>query len=320
LSIVIKFFASVFLERILKLNFDTIYKIYTLIYIIGGNGMALAKVRDILKCANDNGFAVAAFDIFNYESASWVVKAAEREKIPVILMFYPDMSSYIPLKTIGGLCRLIAENADVPVGVHLDHSRSFELVMSGIPAGFQSIMFDGSSFSYEENIDTTKRVKASAKIFGVDVEAELGVVGSGSNRDDFMDPNKYTTVEMAVEFVEKTDVDSLAVSIGNSHGNYVCEPHLDIKRLSEINSSIDIPLVLHGGSGIPADQVRESIKYGINKVNVATEYNNMMKDVFEQKFINSPHVLSSFDRSGEDMIEFVRERLKWFNPSDYHIS
>jgi len=233
--------------------------------------MPLGSLKDILRCADENRFASASYDVFNFESAFWVTKAAEMERVPVIVMFYPDMVSHIPMKVIAQMLRTIAEQSTVPVGVHLDHSHSFDEVLSGIPAGFQSIMFDGSSLPFEQNTDISKRVADAAHIFGADVESELGHVGSGSRREDFMEPEKYTSVASAVEFVEKTGVDALAVFIGNSHGNYVCEPHLDIKRLDEINRAVSIPLVLHGGSGTPWGQMERAVQLGVAKINVGTE-------------------------------------------------
>jgi ketose-bisphosphate aldolase len=281
--------------------------------------MPLVPVRDLLKLADENGFAVAAVDIFNFESAKWVVEAAERENLPAILMFYPDMKSFIPMDIIAEICRSLAEKSSVPVGTHLDHSRGFEAVLSGIPAGFQSIMFDGSSLPFEENAAISKKVADSARVFGVDVEAELGVVGSGSRRADFMDPGKYTTVEMAVAFVAETGVDSLAVSIGNSHGNYVCEPHLDVKRLDEINRAIPTPLVLHGGSGIPAEQMRESVRHGINKVNIGTEFFAKCKESCGKYLPGEGSVLKCMGEAGEEVIDLMRDRMRRLNPGGYSL-
>jgi len=281
--------------------------------------MPQGDLKDILRCADENQFAAASYDVFNFETAAWVVKAAEIERVPVILMFYPDMASHIPMDIIAKMLRMIAEKSSVPVGIHLDHSRSFEQVMSGIPAGFQSIMFDGSAMPFEQNADISRRVAEAAHIFGVDVESELGHVGRGSNRDDFMDPEKYTSVAMAAEFVKITGVDALAVFIGNSHGNYVCEPNLDIKRLDEINRAVSVPLVLHGGSGIPPEQVRESVLHGISKINIGTELFAKFKETSVKEFSKEDHVMKCLSMQGEDVIEFVRGRLRWFNPKGYKL-
>lgn len=281
--------------------------------------MALAKVKDLLQLADENKFAVAAFDTYDYASVSWVIKAAELERVPVIIMFYPSMKSFIPFSTIAAIANDLAKTATVPVGVHLDHSNTYEGALSGIPAGFQSVMFDGSALSFEENAEISRRVVDCAKLFGVDVEAELGVVGSASNVDDFLNKDNYTRVEDAVRFVELTGVDSLAVAIGNSHGNYVCEPHLDINRLDEINRSVKVPLVLHGGSGIPPEQVAESVKHGIAKVNIGTEFFAKCKEAVAAEIVNDGGMWDIFPKAGEEVIEFVRGRIRRVNPLGFKL-
>ncbi len=280
--------------------------------------MSLMNVKEILKMADENRFAVAAIDVFDYQSAQWVVKAAEREKMPVLLMFYPDMSHFIPFTTMAAIALDVAKNAGVPVGVHLDHGKAYDVAVGGIAAGFPSVMYDGSARPFEENLSVTASVVKCAHILGVDVEAELGTVGQGSRVEDFTNEELYTKPEMAKEFVEKTGVDSLAVAIGNSHGDYVCEPHLDIARLDLINKTIDTPLVLHGGSGIPAEQMIESVKYGINKVNIGTEFFKMCKNAVAKHMGKDGFVLDHYKEAGEEVIDFVRGRIARINP--YHFS
>lgn len=279
--------------------------------------MALAKVRDLLRLADDNGFAVAAFDTYDFASIDWVIRAAEQERVPVIIMFYPSMQSFIPFRTIAGIANDLAKAASVPVGVHLDHSNTFEKALAGIPAGFQSIMFDGSALPFEENARISKRVVDCARIFGVDVEAELGVVGSAARKEDFLNAENYTSVELAKRFVETTGVTSLAVAIGNSHGNYVCQPHLDIRRLDEINRAVDVPLVLHGGSGIPPEQVVESVRHGIAKVNVGTEFFAKCKETVAREIAGDSGMWDVFTHAGEEVTDFVRERIRRFNPTGF---
>jgi len=282
--------------------------------------MPFAKFNDILKTADDNKFAAAAINIFNIESASWIVKAAEIERVPVILMFYPDPNFFIPMSAINASCRILAERAEVPVGVHFDHCSTFDLAVSGIPLGFQSVMIDGSTLPLYENIAVTKKVVECARIFGVDVEGELGYVGRNSKEDELFDNTLYTNPDDVVEFVNKTEVDALAVAIGNSHGKYICDPHLDISRLDEINKAVSLPLVLHGGSGIPKEQVAESVKHGINKMNIGTEF------FIKYKELNAKHlthekdfVIACIEKAGEEMIEFARERLRMLNPYGYKL-
>lgn len=281
--------------------------------------MGSMKVRDILKMADENRFAVAAIDVFDYQSAAWVVKAAEREKMPVLLMFYPDMSHFIPFTTMAAIAMDLAKNASVPVGVHLDHGKAYEVAVGGIAAGFPSVMYDGSAKPYEENLPVTAAVTKCAHVLGVDVEAELGTVGQGSRKEDFCNAELYTRPEQAKDFVEKTGVDALAVAIGNSHGHYVCEPHLDIKRLDEINRTISTPLVLHGGSGIPAEQMIESVKYGINKVNIGTEFFEQCKKSVAAHMGKDGFVLDHYKEAGEEVIDFVRGRIARINPGHFSL-
>lgn len=280
--------------------------------------MGLMDVKSILKMADENRFAAAAIDVFDYQSAHWVVEAAERENMPVLLMFYPDMSWFIPFSTMAAIAVDLARQAKVPVGVHLDHSKSYEIAVGGIAAGFPSIMYDGSARPFEENLSVTASVVKCAHLLGVDVEAELGTVGQDSRKEDFCNEELYTKPEMARDFVAGTGVDSLAVAIGNSHGHYVCEPHLDIRRLDEINKTIDTPLVLHGGSGIPAEQMIESVKYGINKVNIGTEFFEKCKNCIAAHMGEDGFVLDHYKEAGEEVIEFVRGRIARINP--YHFT
>lgn len=281
--------------------------------------MSQAKVRDLLKYADENQFAVAAFDTYDFSSIDCVVKAAELERVPVLLMLYPSMQSFIPFSAFAAIANDAAKRASVPVGVHLDHSNTYLGALSGIPAGFQSIMFDGSVLSFEENAEISRRVVEVAHLSGVDVEAELGKVGSAANRDDFYNPDNYTRPEDAKKFVEITGVDSLAVSIGNSHGNYVCEPHLDMARLDEINRIIDTPLVLHGGSGIPVEQMVESVRHGINKVNIGTEFFAKCKECVAKEIQGDGGMWDVFPKAGEEIIEFVRGRIRRINPNGFRM-
>jgi ketose-bisphosphate aldolase len=232
--------------------------------------MPLEKVNEILKYAGDKKFGIAAFNVFNYESIAYTIETAEEEGLPVIVMFYPGMSDLITFKAFADITKDLAGKAKIPVGLHLDHCKSYETILYAIKNGFTSVMVDGASFEFEENVRITKEVVRAAHAMGVDVEAELGHVGSASNISDYTDTSHYTQPEKAVEFVERTGADCLAIAIGSAHGNYVKTPHLDIELLKMINAKVDVPLVLHGGTGIPDEQVREAIKNGICKINFGT--------------------------------------------------
>ena len=233
--------------------------------------MGFDKVSALLAAADKRGTAVIGFDTFNYESVAWLIDVAEEEQIPVIQMLYPGFKSYIPFEVYASTVRRLAEQVSIPIGLHLDHSKSYEEILQAIHAGFSSVMFDGSSLPYEENVAMTAKVVEAAHAMGVDVEAELGLVGDASQIGDFTDSSRFTDPAVAKEFVERTGVDYLAIAIGSAHGNYVSTPKLDLERLQAIDKIVDVPLVLHGGTGIPDDQLAKAFKLGINKLNIGTE-------------------------------------------------
>lgn len=234
--------------------------------------MSFVKAGDILREAYGRRQAVAAFNVFDYQTVHWAIAAAEARQLPVLIEFYPGWKGFVPLDVIADMTRRQAERVTVPVGLHLDHCGTLEGVRDALEAGYPSVMYDGSSLPFEENLAVTRAVVEMAKGYGADVEAELGHVGSGASLSDIGDASHFTDPALAEQFVRETGVSSLAVSIGNGHGNYVKTPELDIARLAEINRRLGIPIVLHGGSGIPDAQVRAAVRNGIAKMNVATDY------------------------------------------------
>lgn len=277
--------------------------------------MSLEKVCDILKYADQNNFCVPAFNAFNYESIKWIIEAASEENSPVIVMLYPGMSNFIPFGTFAGITRKLALKSKVPVGLHLDHSNSYEEILLAIKEGFTSVMADGSRLDFEENIEFVGQVTKAAHAMGVDVEAELGKVGSASIADDFANCDGYTKSVDAVEFVERTGVDTLAIAIGSAHGNYVTTPKLDLERLSEINHMIDIPLVLHGGTGIPDDQLIGAIRLGINKLNIGTEYMELfMSAVKAQADKGMKNYFGCLNEIKPVVISYLKQKIKLLKP------
>ena len=234
--------------------------------------MAFEKVSAILKDADAKRTAVLAYDCFNFESIAWLVEAGEELGIPVIVMLYPGLMESIPAHVFAAITKAMAKKVKIPVGLHLDHCDSYETILGTIRDGFTSVMIDGSKLEYAENVRVTCEIVKAAHALGIDVEAELGKVGTAANKGDFKNEDLYTTAAQAADFVAKTKVDSLAIAIGSAHGWYVETPKLSMPRLKEINNAIDTPLVLHGGTGIPEDQLKESFRLGINKLNVGTEY------------------------------------------------
>ena len=232
--------------------------------------MALVTTKEMLLDAQKNGYAVGAFNVENMEMVMAVVSAAEETKSPVIMQTTPSTVKYADFDYFYANVKVAAEKASVPVAIHLDHGNSFELAMKAYRTGYTSIMIDGSHGSFEENIALTKSVVDVCKNGNVPVEAELGKVGG---KEDDLDGGEggYTDPSQAKEFVERTGADSLAISIGTAHGVYKGEPKLDLNRLSQIREVVDIPLVLHGTSGVPDEIVTECVNRGICKVNYATD-------------------------------------------------
>lgn len=232
--------------------------------------MSLVTTKEMLLDAQKNNYAVGAFNVENMEMVMAVIAAAEELNAPVIMQTTPSTVKYANVDYFYANAKVAAEKSFVPVAIHLDHGNSFELAMTAFRAGYTSIMIDGSHEQFEDNIRITKSVVDACHSAGVPVEAELGKVG-GKEDDLEGGDGGYTDPQDAKEFVERTQVDSLAVAIGTAHGVYKGEPKLDLDRLSEIRKVVSIPLVLHGTSGVPDDTVKECVKRGICKVNYATD-------------------------------------------------
>ncbi len=248
--------------------------------------MSFVTSRQMLLDAQKGGYAVGAFNVENMEMVKAVIAAAEELRAPVMLQTTPSTIKYGTLETYVGIVRAEAAKASVPVALHLDHGSSFELAVRAIKEGYTSVMIDGSGLSFEDNIDVTRRVAAVAAPNDIPVEAELGKVG-GKEDDLEAEADTNTDPAQAAEFVERTGVSSLAVAIGTAHGFYVGTPVLDKERLSEIRKVVDIPLVLHGASGLSEEDVSDCVKRGICKVNFATElraaYTDAVKALLKEK-------------------------------------
>ena len=233
----------------------------------------LVTLKEILSQSIENKYAVGAFDSVDPILTESIIAAAEEKGVPVILMFV-ESNFDIPsadrfFRDALSRCR----EASVPVCLHLDHGSSFEAVMKAIHYGCSSVMIDGSALPFEENVSLTKRVVEVSHACGVSVEAEIGHVAGGegnTNDGNVADESAYTKIEDAVKFYEETGVDALAVAVGTVHGVYKGVPKLDFERLKRLREVIPVPLVMHGGSGLSADDFRESIRCGINKINFYT--------------------------------------------------
>lgn len=273
--------------------------------------MALVTTKKMLLDAQKNGYAVGAFNVENMEMVMAVVSAAEETKSPVIMQTTPSTVKYADFDYFYANVKVAAQKANVPVAIHLDHGNSFELAMKAYRTGYTSIMIDGSHGSFEENIALTKSVVDVCKNGNVPVEAELGKVGG---KEDDLDGGEggYTDPLEAKEFVQRTGADSLAISIGTAHGVYKGEPKLDLNRLSQIREVVDIPLVLHGTSGVPDEIVTECVNRGICKVNYATDlriaFTKGVKKVLEE----NPDTIDpkKYNSQGrEEVKEYVKSKM-----------
>ncbi|MBQ8753577.1 MAG: class II fructose-bisphosphate aldolase [Lentisphaeria bacterium] len=228
--------------------------------------MALVTMNEILPAARREHRAVGAFNIANYETARAVLQAAEAEAQPVIIQLYMRLFESTKAYDLAGMLIRLAERANVPVALHLDHGDTLKQVENALKWGYTSVMYDGSRLPFDENVANTRIAVEMARKAGASSEAEIGHVAQG-------DETALTQVDEAVRFAEATKVDSLAVSIGTAHGYYKAEPKLDIERCRAIADALpNVPLVLHGGSGTPLADVRKSIEAGIAKINIATEF------------------------------------------------
>ena len=231
--------------------------------------MPLVTFNNILPQARREKRAVAAFNVANLETTLSVFKAAERVKSPVIIQVYQRLFKDERAALVAAMTARLAAESDIPVALHLDHGESLEQIRQAITIGYTSVMLDGSKLSFAENIALSKEAAKIAHDAGVTLEAEIGHVPFGDGEIEL------STAAEAEEFVAKTGVDALAISIGTVHGFYKKAPVLEIGRAREIGAKVGIPLVLHGGTGVPDDQLKQAIACGVAKINIATELQSL---------------------------------------------
>ena len=231
----------------------------------------IVNFSELLREAQRGRYAVGSFNVYNYETIRGVVEAARELGYGTIVAFGEAYLPNMEMDEVAALVRSMAGRVEVALVLHLDHCKSFDNVVKALRAGFTSVMFDGSSLPFEENIRKTAQVVAMAHAVGVSVEAELGALAGGEFSNEEAGEEIYTNPAQAAEFVAKTGIDALAVSIGTVHGMYKGTPRIDVGVLKKIAACVEIPLVLHGGSGTPEEVVRECIRNGIAKINVNTE-------------------------------------------------
>lgn len=269
--------------------------------------MALVKMKDLLKRAEEKNIGCGAFSVGNMEMVKGAICAAEELNTPIILQIAEVRLKNSPLHLMGPMMVQAAKEAKVDVAVHLDHGLTFETVDKALELGFTSVMLDASTLPFEENIAKVKTVVEKARKYGATVEAELGLVG-GSEDGSCDHGIRCTDPDDAVVYARETGIDALAVAIGNAHGNYPVAPTLAFDVLEKIHEKVDIPLVLHGGSGITDKDFQRAISLGIRKVNIATaSFNSLTAHV--EKYMASTDKHNFFDLN-EAMVQGTYENVK----------
>lgn len=276
----------------------------------------LVSGKEILQHAHENNYGVGAFNVNNMEIVQAIIEAAEETKSPVILQASQGGLQYAGVEYIAELGKVAARNASVPVAIHLDHGTDFEQVVKCVRHGFTSIMIDGSKHDFEENIAITNKVLEVCEPIGVSVEAELGKIGG--TEDDITVAEKdatFTDPQEAKEFVERTGVDSLAIAVGTAHGVYKGKPELDFDRIKIIKETLNMPLVLHGSSGVAAEDIQKAVSLGINKINIDTDLRLAFSKAIHDFVAENPDVIDPRKIIGparEAMKEKVKEKMILF--------
>ena len=269
--------------------------------------MALVKMKDLLKRAEEKNIGCGAFSVGNMEMVRGAIRAAEELDTPIILQIAEVRLKNSPLHLMGPMMVQAAKEAKVDVAVHLDHGLTFETVDKALELGFTSVMLDASTLPFEENIARVKAVVEKVRKYGATVEAELGLVG-GSEDGSCDHGIRCTDPDDAVVYARETGIDALAVAIGNAHGNYPVAPTLAFDVLEKIHEKVDIPLVLHGGSGITDKDFQRAISLGIRKVNIATaSFNSLTAHV--EKYMESTDKHNFFDLN-DAMVQGTYENVK----------
>ncbi|KIL36772.1 tagatose-bisphosphate aldolase [Cohnella kolymensis] len=251
--------------------------------------MALISSTKLLQAARAGGYCIGAFNVHTLEMLQAVVEAAEETKSPLIIQSTVGTVKHLGADYIAAAATIASNRSQVPIALHLDHCSDFNIIMQCIRAGYTSVMIDASHHPFDENVAATRKVVEAADAVGVNVEAELGRVG-GVEDDIAVDDRDALLAdpEECARFVELTGVHTLAPAIGTAHGIYQGDPNIDFDRIGRIASKVSIPLVLHGGSGIPEDQVKRCVGLGMSKMNVATELRIVFSDAIKQVFAANP--------------------------------
>lgn len=267
--------------------------------------MAL-NIKEQLKNCQHSHTALLATNFYNLETLLAIFKAAAEENVPIILQLTQSSIDYIGLDVAVSMARQGLKDYGLTGWIHLDHGQSVDLVHKCLDSGFDSVMIDASEKPFQENVEITAQVVEMAKAYNANVEAELGYIAKLGQQQEY----NYTTVEDAVSFVHQTGVDALAIAIGSAHGFYKATPKLDIKRLSEIHNATDAILVLHGSSGIPDDMIKDAIRNGISKVNLATEIKDTFMKNLKETLMTTDEIdlRKVFPKATNSVIDLLRNK------------
>lgn len=269
---------------------------------------SIVSTTKLLRKAQVGNYAVGAFNVENMEMVQAVVEAAAELQAPVIIQTSVSTLKYAQPELFYAMVNACIDNEDIPVALHIDHGNSFEAIMRAIKGGYKSVMFDGSLLPYIDNVSQTAEIVKICHQLGVSVEAELGAI-AGKKDAPQDDKLLYTQPDTAADFIAKTGCDSLAVAIGSCHGIYKTTPKLDYERLKTIRQKVKVPLVLHGASGLSDEQVQTCIRYGICKVNVATELRQAWTAALGEYNIHNPSVFDP-KQAGKQARMSVKEIVK----------
>ena len=278
------------------------------------------SMKDMLLHAHKNHYAIMAINVVDMEQVKACIEAAEEEHSAVILNISPrQMKAHAYPYIMAPMIQNLAERAEVPVALNIDHGVNMEDIVTAIHCGYSSVMVDASSYDFEENIRRVSAVVALAHAKGISVEAELGHVGVAANADG-QNADLYTNVDQAEEFVNRTQCDCLAVAIGTAHGSYPKNmiPKLDFERLTELKNRLNIPLVLHGGSGAGEENIRKAVACGINKINVCTDLMNHAKDSMIKVLQEQPDIqyMEWHEAAEEAMKDFIKDYMRMIGSSN----
>lgn len=275
--------------------------------------MELLPASKLLQDAQKRNYAVPALNVENLERTRAIMEAADESSSPLIVQASGEEVEYGEEELFVQMVKSIGADKDIPVAIHLDHGASFQEAARCIKYGFSSVMYDGAREKFEKNIEVTNKVVELAHAVGVSVEAELGTIGQTTEMGEEIENDYFTDPKSAEEFVDETDVDFLAIAFGTAHGLYDGEPELDFDRLEAIASHVDVPLVMHGGSGVNTEKKRKAINMGIAKINVSTDLRRAFLNRMQEYMEENPQDLMTmniFAEASRAMKEEVKNVMK----------